>query len=370
MQVLTVMKQTYVGLDVIRFGAAVLVMMFHLSFVGWLHAPAYQAVVWPIGKFFTNGGVGVQIFFVLSGFVIAYSASGKTATKFAQGRALRLYPAAWLCASLTALAVWGTPHLGSSYLRSIFLSPLGPWVDPVYWTLGVEIIFYAAVWLQMVLFGNRRLIELGVLLGSISALYWFARIGDYLSGRHLEPLFALFDTPLGNLSLIPNGVEFGLGVLLFSMARDGLKMQSIALSGAYSIAALISVAAAARYRLATVGGLRADLFIEPAILALGICLIVAFVFWNPLLQSKMGHWSGAFRLVGLATYPLYLLHEEIGWRIIKLFKPEAALWGLASAILTVAVAVCLVMAGEPHVRRGLAWVLKDKTSPARVSQLP
>jgi len=46
------------------------------------------------------GWVGVEIFFVLSVFVIAYSAEGSSAFSFFRSRILRLMPAVWICASL------------------------------------------------------------------------------------------------------------------------------------------------------------------------------------------------------------------------------------------------------------------------------
>src|SRR5712675_1260110 len=51
------------------------------------------------------GWVGVEIFFVISGFVIANSASKSSATEFLVGRALRLYPAVWVCATATLLVL-------------------------------------------------------------------------------------------------------------------------------------------------------------------------------------------------------------------------------------------------------------------------
>src|SRR6185437_224924 len=117
-----------VGLDLIRFSAAAMVVAFHL-FAGTALAPNTR---W--------GWVGVEVFFVLSGFVIAYSAAASSAGRFLRNRAVRLMPAVWLCGSATA-AMWlvrgGEPELGRRYLDTLVLWPTGPWVDPVYWTLPV-----------------------------------------------------------------------------------------------------------------------------------------------------------------------------------------------------------------------------------------
>ncbi|RZA28395.1 MAG: DUF1624 domain-containing protein, partial [Lysobacteraceae bacterium] len=52
------------------------------------------------------GYLGVHLFFMISGFVILMSAQGATPRSFAAARAARLYPALWVCATLTAGAAW------------------------------------------------------------------------------------------------------------------------------------------------------------------------------------------------------------------------------------------------------------------------
>ncbi len=103
------------GLDLIRFLSAVLVVLFHVYAFGgdapiWpadaVHAPLswLQPVAW-------MGWIGVQIFFVISGFVIAASAQASLAGPFLKKRAIRLLPALWISASLALLAraLWGEP---------------------------------------------------------------------------------------------------------------------------------------------------------------------------------------------------------------------------------------------------------------------
>ena len=132
------------GIDLIRFLAALSVVGFHL---GYLNDVADFKPIWPITWF---GWIGVEVFFVISGFVIANSANGKSPMQFLKGRALRLYPAVWCCATLTLIvagAISDQPliELLPSYLRSLALIPKGPWIDDVYWTLAVEIGFYTLI---------------------------------------------------------------------------------------------------------------------------------------------------------------------------------------------------------------------------------
>ena len=68
---------------------------------------------------------------------------------FFKGRVLRLYPAVWICATLTlgvVLASEGVPFMilisSLSEINVTFAEGWGAMDDPVYWTLSVEISFY------------------------------------------------------------------------------------------------------------------------------------------------------------------------------------------------------------------------------------
>jgi peptidoglycan/LPS O-acetylase OafA/YrhL len=90
-------------LDPLRFAAALGVAVFHLTFWSWAWpsigvAPGFEHYVaadlqfQSAASFTWFGWVGVEIFFVISGFVIANSARNVSAREFLFGRALRLYP--------------------------------------------------------------------------------------------------------------------------------------------------------------------------------------------------------------------------------------------------------------------------------------
>src|SRR5579872_6376242 len=135
----------YYGVDLIRFFAAFSVLAFHLGYLNEGIAK-YE----PILPATWQGWIGVEIFFVISGFVIANSANGSSPMSFLKGRALRLYPAAWCCATLTLTVRDGSwNELVPKYLHSIALLPKGPWIDDVYWTISVEISFYFLVFLLL-----------------------------------------------------------------------------------------------------------------------------------------------------------------------------------------------------------------------------
>ena len=96
------------ALDLLRLVAVLSVVLYHFGFWGPAsHGVPQVALPWltPIAKY---GFLGVPAFFVISGFVIAYSAEGRTATGFAIARFSRIYPTFVFCMTLTFLAIAST----------------------------------------------------------------------------------------------------------------------------------------------------------------------------------------------------------------------------------------------------------------------
>src|SRR3954471_21429677 len=141
------MKNHFPLLDPLRFAAAVGVAIFHQMFWSWAWVSVgvpgserYVAadVLYPSAADFTwFGWVGVEIFFVISGFVIANSASKASPTEFLFGRALRLYPAVWIASTLSLLILLiflreKASELVLSYFQAMLLIPKGingRWLD-------------------------------------------------------------------------------------------------------------------------------------------------------------------------------------------------------------------------------------------------
>jgi exopolysaccharide production protein ExoZ len=337
-------KQHLAGLDIIRFFAACLVMIFHFGVVSWrlpispnfgvANAPDYPEL-----SIFDVGWVGVEIFFVLSGLVIAQSADGKSAYKFLKGKASRLLPAIWICGTITlGVAVYfGMKSLGpvwSSYLKTIVVYPNGPWISNVYWTLIVEIAFYALIF--VILLANLfKRIELfaGLLIGG-SAIYligvvWFnfSLVQKYFLAQH--------------------GCFFGLGIVIWLISSKGLTLLRLVLATVAIVACIIEICFVSNGRLV---GL--SFFLAPLVwFAAGVGICVSIIW-----PSKGNEF---LRMVGLMTYPLYLVHEKLGSGILRV-APWTGRW--LALILAIAGAVCIsfiVVRIEPYLRlwleRSIDW---------------
>src|SRR5688572_26463406 len=177
------------ALDVVRFIAAMVVVLFHYTYRGGVTGD-YMAVWFPaVGSVFKYGYLGVELFFIVSGFVITQSAGGRTAGQFVAARIIRLYPGYWLAVTLTAIviALADDPRMtvtASEYLVNLSmlqdLVSVKP-VDAVYWSLTKELLFYGyvAIALRLSLFKHIEvLVASWLMVAATIALTdpgWFAR---------------------------------------------------------------------------------------------------------------------------------------------------------------------------------------------------
>ena len=175
------------GLDVLRALAAMLVVFYHLFELG---PPAMKSLLlWPPNPY---GWIGVDLFFVLSGFFIGRlvlePAQFRPGAFFVR-RALRILPAYYF--SILAIVLFLQPgllfsangwwHLTShAFLFHNLLPDHHGSINGVYWTLGVEWQFYLLMLLTAPLL--RRSWGLVVALLSALAICWAYRTAIYLHG--------------------------------------------------------------------------------------------------------------------------------------------------------------------------------------------
>lgn len=356
-------RNGYAGLDLVRFAAALSVTLYHLAYWDWLPARGAAAAqpVTPITPVpaFAWGWAGVPLFFVLSGFVIAFSAEGRSAGSFVISRITRLYPGAWICATI-ALLVLRDAALVPAYLRSMVLSPVGPWIDGVYWTLAIEMVFYALVAVTL-LTGFASLRTLGVALGTYSALFWAATTADMVTGHHLAPLFTAVEGYTGYLLLLHAGCYFALGIMLWKQTRAPWTRFEAMMTGVFFLAGLISIAAKAH-------AIGSSLVMAPLAWTVAVGLIAASVRFERR-RPVPARWIRGFRTVGLATYPLYLLHNSLGshamlWSGLR--GGTAIAFGVAIALIASFLAVGL----EAYPRALLRGVLGSASRRPPAADLP
>ena len=367
------------GLDVIRLWAAASVMFYHLGF--WLFASheniMAQAVdadaVYPYtGWWSRSGWVGVEVFFVLSGAVIARSAKGNTWGRFLRGRLLRLYPAVWVCASLSAVAViLSAEKAGENvlplYLHSLILSPFGPWMDGCYWTLPIEMSFYLVIAAILSARPERYADAIILTIGVVSASYWlllqfsliFAHSGSWIYALAYGLTYSR-DWRSLDLSLVHHGCFFALGAMLHRFASGKAAPPSKLAAGFLACGCLIEIALLNGLR-ASQTGVAMNPLIPQAAWSAAVVLMIASIACNDQIARVCGSAVGGWiRFGGMLTYPLYLCHAPLGFAVVKGLHvasvPSMAAWLGGVAIVTF-VAAFVTAAMEPLVRSAASRVV-------------
>jgi peptidoglycan/LPS O-acetylase OafA/YrhL len=339
------------GLDLLRFFAACIVMVFHLAFWSWAF-PTGQVAIASHGvanfqdwtAFAPFGWAGVQIFFVISGFVIVVSAERSSAYKFFVSRFTRLVPAVWICATIALLA-WLLIDAGmrplslfAMYVRSVGFFPKGAWIDSVYWTLGVEICFYLLMFLLLMTDRQRWIKPIMCAIGLMSTLFW---IGYTIAAQDKDSAaFALFSqvqwSRLAQLLLIQHGVFFAFGVLLWSHFLKQSSRGQLAWLALFAIGGCLQIAGESMLKLEKTGLAFSPL--TPCLIWLGAMLFFWIAVANNARAQQLPAWClQLLRRLGLMTYPLYLLHNVTGGAMLGAFVDAGVPTGAALASTVAAV---------------------------------
>lgn len=329
-------------LDVLRILAACAVMLDHLTAKALAGVPSFPELR-PVTK---DGGLGVLVFFVISGFVIAWSAEGLGARQFAWRRFLRLAPALFVC-SLAAFVVKLLAHGGAGpaiadLLRTWVLWPGGPWVDGVYWTLVVEVGFYVLVTAVLATRMSNRLEAL--------AIVWLVA-GEACDLVRPSPVLA--NVPIWPFLPTHYVSYFVLGIFLMLWLRKGATPLRLAVIGACIVGCL--------YQMYWFVRIRPEFFSPmPGIVwGAAVLVLVLGVRWQQTVWRRPA--PGWLTTLGLATYPLYLLHNMCGNAVVFiLFRFGANRWLCLAAAIAASIAGSLVVTLmiEPRLRAMLKSLVR------------
>jgi peptidoglycan/LPS O-acetylase OafA/YrhL len=285
-------------LDVARFLAAISVVCFHYGFNGIANGKisSLTHVDW-VTEIVRYGYLGVEFFLMISGYVIIFSSKNRSAADFASARALRLFPAFWVAVVLTSgmALVWGVGPMAVTPAQIVAnLSMIAPvlgydYVDGVYWTLMLELSFYALV-LAFLFFHAERWLEPFLLIWPAliflcaTLLNWkLPFLSGYYSYFAAGAVLAVMKNRRGVVVSLALFVSL-LNCLMFS-ARRGLR----AMEG-YEFSPLVVAAA-----------------------VLGF--FAFFLFLNTRAGERIE--IPRARLLGSMTYPLYLIHAHIGYMLMS-----------------------------------------------------
>ncbi|KHK93229.1 hypothetical protein LK12_02595 [Novosphingobium malaysiense] len=313
-----------------RLAAAQAVMIYHLVFMSWaeegargIRAVVGEPVIFPDAVAWGSlGWVGVQIFFVISGFVILMSAQNKSATEFLIGRVTRIVPALWFFTVLSALVLLAGGALTLSeltprFLRSMALFPVGPWVDGAVWTLVVEALFYAAIFAIIRAGMIDRITTVALAATGFNILFWWVVLAGEagLSGDMGRQLAVAASSYKLRVTLISTNCYFVVGATLYQVFMRRAVGVNLTLFLINFGIGLIATYYAARSSLG-VAQYGQTPFAAVAVWG-GLTLLMSLCV---LFRVGSSPRAAQFATVaGLLTYPLYLINQITGGYLLGLF---------------------------------------------------
>ncbi len=321
-------QQRLLELDALRGIAAAMVVLFHFVY---RYSEIYRPDASRLDLFY-YGNQGVYLFFIVSGFVIFWTLNRVNyPLDFIVSRFSRLYPVYWIALAITFAVVsyFGLPGREVSNGTAIanvlmFHSYLNiPHVDSVYWTLAVELTFYAWMFLLY-------------LCKQLNRVEYFALPVVGLAMLQQLEILAL-PYVITQLLIMPYLPFFIAGICFFKMANN------LATKATYIVLVLM---------------LLSTLVLLPL-----RDFPLNFLFFIAFYGAINGHLSflNARPLIflGAISYSWYLLHQNIGYVVI--YQLQAAniniYWAIAAALLiSIGLAAMLTYLIERPIMR---WI-RDK----------
>ena len=367
-----VTRRYFPHVNLLRAFAALSVVVYHLiEHYAWEGFPAGYGLIW-----FRIGWMSVDLFFVISGFVIGWSLIQlharqshflPLAREFLIRRAGRIMPLYLL--TMVAYAIFSGPHLLNlstwpHWLTHLFfIHPLLPQtfgsINGVNWSVGIEVHFYLFALLTSPFWVKRKpltLLIIGILLAwSLRAIGWhYAQLHEF-SNQHLFQLMVQMPMMLDEFAV---GVALALLIHHYPPERwpGSLRQQGVALMVGFLLTLTLSL---------QLYWQDSGYWHNPALvifwrtsLALAFALLVAFCIWLPAFKKPPLLYRAAYYL-GDISYGIYLWHLPVilWWKPYLLDQPELYLLVTLPCIIVLSAASWHLLE-KPMIRFSKGWSKK------------
>lgn len=303
---MTSIKNRYYDIDSLRFLAALSVVLFHYTFRGY-SADNLSNIFYDEISFITKYGyLGVELFFMISGFVILMTAQSGNVKKFLISRFTRLYPTFWVGVLFSAFFIYlfdvkmfdftiKQLLINLTMVPTFFSENL---IDGVYWTLLIELKFYFLVVL-ILLMKKLDYMEMFLFLWvSWSIFFYFTHFPYKLNGI-LFPTYSSY---------------FVSGTIFFLIKKEGISFFKILI---LSISFLSSCLYSVKYLDRQIEHFNTYFSSSVVISTLSIFYLVFFL----ISLEKLNFFNRKiYFYLGILTYPLYLIHQNVGYILINYFE--------------------------------------------------
>jgi peptidoglycan/LPS O-acetylase OafA/YrhL len=316
-------------LDSFRCISIILVMLFHYStppvkqiLANGQHMPAV-----------TFGYLGVEFFYIISGFVISYSLENTPdISTFFQHRFIRLFPAMLFCSLVTliiAILFDNTFFIsnahdvknllpGLTFINpSIWKAATGVdfhWIDGSYWSLWAEMQFYIIV--SLIYFGSRKHFLRNMLIAAIviciqknAPMDFPAHFPGLTAKYHLAAFFEgwRYGNEMFNISYFI--FWFTFGIIFYQLYKGYLfKKQPVILIGCFWVLVLFVLDVRRYFNPVSV-----SMFIGCGVMFIVFTLLIYKSQYLRFLDNRF------IRRIGVTSYSIYLLHEVTGIILMKRF---------------------------------------------------
>jgi len=304
------------SVEMLRGIASLMVCYFHIA----SDSPNFLSLANPVVRAGVRAGrwgfAGVEIFFVISGFIIPYSMYAKKYTPgdflvFLKKRIIRIEPpyliSVLLIIILNYISTLSPFYRGASFsidwynaaahfaYLNVFIGK--PWLNPVYWTLAVEFQYYILIALAFGLLTSKKMVYRGVFFVCFALITFWELPDQRFIFTYTEYFLA--------------------GILLFQVVCKIISSKEFWVM----MTALMVL-----------------LWFKDGIAL--TCLTIASV----LVINYVNEVPPFLRYLGMISYSLYLLHVPIGGRIINIAEARINNIYMREGIFVIAFFVCIVAA--------------------------
>ncbi|EHU3929947.1 acyltransferase [Salmonella enterica] len=370
------MRTKFNSLQALRGVAALLVVLFHYR--GFLNDGAKESpTIWD--KLFSHGIIGVDIFFIISGFIMVYTTchymrEKASLVRFLLNRAIRIIPLYYICLVIAfllegAMSTFHYPDKVQNILSALTFTLYKTSTSPLYideggtynirWTLNYEIYFYL-VFALCLLVKHRvlALVTWGILVTSIIPV-----IAGYQPAINEQGY--PFSSPYFGFLTNPLLLEFIIGVIvgwLYIKIKENFTSRKIDLLSSISAVVILVFIIWGIYT----GSVHA--LDRKSSLVLGL-LVLSLTLAESVLLAFIPRF---LTYVGNISFSLYLLHSAVGLAVVKRVGAvgDSTFKMMPSVLLAVGISIFVAHFTHKYIEINLTQKIKNKLKQRNIFKIP